>query len=40
MMKELRARGLPVDTAVFTVEDALKEVLRLKSTYETENNGN
>ena len=40
IMKELRARGLPVDTAVFTVEDALKEVLRLKSTHETENNGN
>lgn len=32
MMKELRARGLPVNLAVFTVEDALEEILKLKST--------
>ncbi len=32
MMKELRARGLPVKLAVFTVEDALEEILKLKST--------
>jgi energy-coupling factor transport system ATP-binding protein len=31
MMKELRARGMPVNLAVFTVEDALEEILRLKS---------
>ncbi|HWQ45163.1 MAG TPA: ATP-binding cassette domain-containing protein [Methanosarcina barkeri] len=37
MMKELRARGLPVNPAVFTVEDALEEILRAKSAIEKEN---
>lgn len=37
MMKELRARGLPVNPAVFTVEDALEEILRVKSAIEKEN---
>lgn len=40
MMKELRARGLPVNLAVFTVEDALEEILRLKSTLGKENSEN
>jgi energy-coupling factor transport system ATP-binding protein len=40
MMKELRARGLPVNPAAFTVEDALEEILKLKSAFEKENNGN
>jgi energy-coupling factor transport system ATP-binding protein len=31
VMKELRARGLPVNPAAFTVEDALEEILRAKS---------
>ena len=30
MMKELRARGMPVNPAVFTVEDALEEILKSK----------
>lgn len=34
MMKELRARGMPVNLAVFTVEDALEEILRVKSALE------
>ncbi len=38
MIKELRARGMPVNHAVFTVEDALEEILRLKSAFENENN--
>lgn len=38
MMKELRAKGMPVNPAVFTVEDALEEILRVKSTFENENN--
>lgn len=38
MMKELRARGMPVNPAVFTVEDALEEIMRVKSTFEKENN--
>ena len=37
MMKELKARGLPVNPAVFTVEDALEEILRVKSAIEKEN---
>ena len=40
MMKELRARGMPVNPAVFTVEDALEEILRVKSALEKENNEN
>lgn len=37
MMKELRARGMPVNPAAFTVEDALEEILRVKSAIEKEN---
>ncbi|WP_292389272.1 ATP-binding cassette domain-containing protein [Methanosarcina sp. UBA5] len=40
MMKELRARGMPVNLAVFTVEDALEEILRLKSILGKENSEN
>jgi energy-coupling factor transport system ATP-binding protein len=40
MMKELRARGMPVNPAVFTVEDALEEILKVKSALEKENNEN
>lgn len=40
MMKELRAKGMPVNPAVFTVEDALEEILRVKSAFENENNEN
>ncbi|MFY9539228.1 MAG: ATP-binding cassette domain-containing protein [Methanosarcina flavescens] len=40
MMKELRARGLSVNPAIFTVEDALEEILKLKSVFEKEDNGN
>ena len=40
IMKELRARGMPVNLAVFTVEDALEEILRVKSTLGKQNNGN
>lgn len=40
MMKELRARGLSVNPATFTVEDALEEILKLKSVFEKEDNGN
>jgi len=36
MMRELKERGLPVDPAVFTVEDALEEILRVKSVIEKE----
>jgi energy-coupling factor transport system ATP-binding protein len=36
MMRELKARGLPVNPAVFTVEDALEEILKLKSIIENE----
>jgi len=36
MMKELRARGLPVNLAVFKVEAALEEILKLKSTLRKE----
>jgi energy-coupling factor transport system ATP-binding protein len=38
MIKELRARGMQVNHAVFTVEDALEEILRLKSVLEKESN--
>jgi energy-coupling factor transport system ATP-binding protein len=34
LMKELKARGLPVNPAVFTVEDALEEILRVKAAVE------
>jgi energy-coupling factor transport system ATP-binding protein len=40
MMRELKARGLPVNPAVFTVEDALEEILRVKSLVEKENTSN
>jgi len=30
MMKELKIRGLPVNPSMFTVEDALEEILRIK----------
>ncbi len=30
MMRELKARGLPINSAVFNVEDALEEILRVK----------
>ena len=36
MMRELKARGLPVNPAVFTVEEALEEILRVKSMIEKE----
>jgi len=35
-MKELRARGIPVNPEVFTVEDALEEILRVKFALEKE----
>lgn len=35
MMKELKARGLPVNSAIFTVEDALEEILRVKAAVES-----
>ncbi len=37
LMKELKARGLPVNPAVFTVEDALEEILKVKAVTEKEN---
>lgn len=40
MIKELKARGLPVNPSVFTVEDALEEILRVKAVIEKENIGN
>ncbi len=40
MMRELKARGLPVNPAVFTVEDALEEILRVKSAIENESTSN
>ena len=40
VMKELKARGLPVNPAVFTVEDALEEILRVKAVTEEENTKN
>lgn len=39
MMKELKARGLPVNPSVFTVEAALEELLRVKALIENENSG-
>lgn len=38
MMRELKARGLPVNPAIFTVEEALEEILRVKSRLEKEKN--
>lgn len=37
MMKELKSRGLPVNSATFTVEDAFREILRVKALIEKEN---
>ena len=37
MMKELKSRGLPVNPAIFTVEDAFREILRVKALIEKEN---
>jgi len=41
MMKELKANGFPVNSAIFTVEDALGEILRAKAAIEkdTRNKG-
>ncbi len=41
MMKELKANGFPVNSAIFTVEDALEEILRAKAAIEkdTRNKG-
>lgn len=36
IMKELRARGIPVNPEIFTVEDALEEILRVKFALEKE----
>lgn len=36
IMRELKAKGLPVNPAVFTVEDALEEILRVKYTIESD----
>ncbi|KAF5030608.1 Energy-coupling factor transporter ATP-binding protein EcfA2 [anaerobic digester metagenome] len=36
MMRELHSRGIQVNPAVFTVEEALKEILRVKSMIEKE----
>ncbi|AKB76108.1 ATPase component BioM of energizing module of biotin ECF transporter [Methanosarcina lacustris Z-7289] len=36
MMRELKAKGLPVNPAIFTVEEALEEILRVKSLLEKE----
>lgn len=35
-MRELKAKGLPVNPAVFTVEGALEEILRIKSIIESD----
>ncbi|AKB76837.1 ATPase component BioM of energizing module of biotin ECF transporter [Methanosarcina horonobensis HB-1 = JCM 15518] len=36
MMRELKSRGVPVNPAVFTVEEALEEILRVKAAIEKE----
>jgi energy-coupling factor transport system ATP-binding protein len=36
IMRELKAKGLPVNPAVFTVEDALEEILGMKSIIESD----
>lgn len=36
MMRELKSRGVPVNSAVFTVEEALEEILSVKSMIEDE----
>lgn len=40
MMRELKARGLPVNTSVFTVEGAFEEILRVKSITQKESSLN
>jgi len=40
LMRELKERGLPVNPAVFTVEDALQEILRVRSVIEKESTSN
>lgn len=36
MMRELKSRGMPVNPAIFTVDEALEEILRIKSMVEKE----
>lgn len=36
MMRELKSRGIPVNSGVFTVEEALEEILRIKATIKRE----
>lgn len=36
MMRELKARGMPVNSAIFTVEEALEEILKVRSMLEKE----
>lgn len=40
LMRELKERGLPVNPAVFTVEDALQEILKVRSVIEKESTSN
>ena len=40
LMRELKERGLPVNPAIFTVEDALQEILRVRSVIEKESTSN
>ncbi len=40
LMRELKERGLPVNPAVFTVEDALQEILRVRLVIEKESTSN
>ena len=36
VMRELKAKGLPVNPSVFTVEDALEEILKVKAIIEVD----
>lgn len=40
LIRELKERGLPVNPAVFTVEDTLQEILRVRSVIEKESTSN
>ena len=40
MMRELKARGLPVNPDAFNVEDALEEILRVKDVTQKESISN
>lgn len=40
LMRELKERGLPVNPAVFTVEDALQEILRVRLVIEKDSTSN